>query len=261
MNPLVEKVADLIPDKVRASIKKRTQDSLFSALSKVSGGRHKALLWTYSNFEMNAYSILLRGYFQGLIPLPNMSNGQFVEWHDPEYRGIVPIEDFRARGDLMRVLKKNQSLTDEKRFIVKINTDFKKTIESCAKPRKRTKRTWLTPAFIEAAMQLHDMGIAHSIETYQNGELVGGVIGFAINGYFGDITLFHFVDNASKVAYYHLLLKLKESGFTLHDSGWGNTWFSQFNLINMHREEFKRNLTQAMITHVKMNDVVPKLYF
>lgn len=259
MYPLVKKCAHLIPIRVRRSVRTRLKNYLFSALSSVCEGKDRALLWSYSNFEMSAHTILLRGYFQGIIPLPNMTDGKLVEWHDPDHRGIVPINDFKARGDLIRFIKKNQKLPDEERFSVKINTDFRKVMESCAQPRKRTQRTWVTPDFIEASIKLHEMGIAHSIETYQNGVLVGGVIGFAINGYFADISLFHSVDNAGRFAYYHLLLKLKECGFTLHDSGWANTWFSQFNLISMPRDEFKQQLTKAMITHVKMNNTVPEL--
>jgi len=261
MYSFVEKLADLIPDRVRASVKTYVKKKLFSTLSLVCGGKDRALLWSYSNFEMSPHSILFRGYFQGIIPLPNMSNGKLVEWHDPEHRGVVPINEFKARGNLIQILKKNLKLPEQERFVVKINADFRKTMEGCAQPRKKTQRTWVTPEFIEAAVKLHEMGIAHSIETYKDGVLVGGVIGFAINGYFADISLFHSVDNASRFAYYHLLLKLKECGFTLHDAGWANTWLSQFNLISVHRDEFKRKLTEAMITHVKMDNTVPNYAF
>lgn len=247
--------------KLRQSTKTFLLESLFSAHARISGGKHNSLLWTYGQFELSPYDIMLRGYFQGVVPLPNMSNSQLVEWHDPAYRGIVPIETFKAQEGLIRVLKKNHSLPAEKQLEVRINTDFQKTIESCAQPRKKTSRTWLNPNYIDAALELHGMGIAHSIETYQNGILVGGVIGYAINSYFADITLFNTVDNASKVGYYYLLLKLRNSGFKLHDSGFGNNWFSQFGAVDMPRKEFKMNLTKAIVNPAKFTNEVPHLPF
>ena len=233
--------------------------ALFAAHSKLTGDALKSVLWSYRTFELTPENIMLKGYFQGVVPLPNVSHNQRIEWHDPEFRGLIPITGFKAHKDLIRLLKKNLTTTSTERFEVKINHNFKKTIECCAMPRKKTSRTWLSKEYINAAVELHELGIAHSIETYQNGVLVGGVIGYAVNSYFADITLFHTVDNASKVGYYYLLHKLRDEGFTLHDSGFGQNWFHQFGAVDTPRAEFKRQLAKSIIMPTKFTENVPEL--
>lgn len=105
------------------------------------------------------------------------------------------------------------------------------------------------------------MGVAHSVETYQNGKLVGGVFGISINGYFATLSLFHSVDNASKVAFYYLLLKLRDDGFKLHVSGDANTWFTQYGSINISKDEFRKDLVKATMAPVTFSANVPRLEF
>ncbi len=235
--------------------------ALFTAHAKITGDALKSILWGYRKLELTPENIMLKGYFQGVVPLPNMSDNRKIEWHDPEVRGLVPIEDFKARKSLIRLLKKNLTAEGEDRFEVKINHNFKRTIECCAMPRKNTSRTWISKEYINAALELHELGVAHSIETYQNGVLVGGIIGYAVNGYFADITLFNIVDNASHVGYYYLLHKLRDEGFTLHDSGFGGNWFEQFGAVDTPRTEFKKQLAKAILMPAKFSNNVPELNF
>lgn len=254
-------VAAMIPGDFRYPVKRFLQKSFYSGLAKVSGGSNNALLWSYGQFKLSP-PIILQGYMQGFYPLPNMKNNQIVDWYDPELRGVIPIHEFKARNDLRRFLKKEKGKEADQQLEIKVNANFKETIIACSTPRgnKRTK-TWLSSDYIKAALELHKMGMAHSVETYQNGVLVGGVIGLAINGYFSTLSLFHTVDNASKVAFYYLLLKLKNDGFKLHLAGAADAWFSQYGMINVGKDEFRADLLNALTSPVKFTHTIPELEF
>ena len=260
MGALLKQLSAIIPENVRQPTKRMLQYLSHSTLSKVSGGKDNALLWSYSQFKLTPY-LIVQGYCQGIYPLPNMNNKKIIDWLDPEIRGIIPIDKFRLRNDLLRVLKKEKLQAPEKKFVIKVNADFHETILSCSKPRGNKTKTWLTPDYIKVTMELHKMGIAHSVETYQNGVLVGGVIGLAINGQFITLSLFNTVDNAGKVAFYYLLVKLKDDGFTLHVSGAADSWFTQFGSINIPKDEFRKILIPAITAPVKFSDKVPELVF
>jgi leucyl/phenylalanyl-tRNA--protein transferase len=260
MGILPKQLSAIIPDNVRDQTKRLLQHMSHTALTKVSGGKDNALLWAYSQYKLSPF-LIVQGYCQGMYPLPNMTHGKTIDWFDPEVRGIIPVDKFKARNDLLRVLKKEKSQPKDKKFEIKVNADFYGTIISCSKPRGEKTKTWLTPEYIKAAMELHEMGITHSVETYQNGVLVGGVLGMSINGQFVTLSLFNTVDNAGKVAFYYLLVKLKEDGFKLHVSGAADSWFTQFGSINIEKEDFRKELVKAITTPVTFTNKVPELVF
>jgi len=94
---------------------------------------------------------------------------------------------------------------------------FKEVMEGCAAPAPGRRQTWISPEFICAYTLLHKEGHAHSLECWQSGQLVGGIYGVAIGGFFAGESMFHRVGNASKVGLYHLVNHLRERGFTLFD--------------------------------------------
>nr|WP_068889319.1 leucyl/phenylalanyl-tRNA--protein transferase [Pedobacter panaciterrae] len=260
MGILPKQVATVIPDNTRQSIKRFLQQFFQFGLTKISGGKSNALLWSYGHFELTPF-IIFQGFSQGSNLLPNLNGGTHHVWEDPELRGIIPIADFKLRNDLLRCLKKEKTLDPTQQLEIRINSNFNDTIVACARTDGKKNRVWLTSDFIKSALHLHEMGIAHSIEAYQNGILVGGVIGFAINGYFITLSLFHTVDNASKIAFYYLLVKLKDDGFILHLSGAANSWFTQYGMINVQKDEFRISLMQAIATPTKFSTTVPQLTF
>jgi leucyl/phenylalanyl-tRNA--protein transferase len=260
MGILPKQLSAMIPENVRQPTKRLLQQLSHSALTKVSGGKENALLWSYSQFKLSPY-LIVQGYCQGMYPLPNMTNGKIIDWFDPEVRGIIPVENFKVRNDLLRVLKKEKYQNPEKKFEIKVDADFHETIVSCSKPRGSKTKTWLTPDYIKASIELHKIGIAHSVETYQNGVLVGGVVGLAINGQFITLSLFNTVDNAGKVAFYYLLVKLRDEGFKLHYSGAADSWFTQFGSVNIQKDEFRKMLIPAITAPVKFTNNVPQLLF
>lgn len=229
-----------------------------SGLTRLLRGRENVLLWSYSQFELSPF-LIYQGYAQGKYALPSTRYKNQVNWYDPEVRGIIPVNNYKTRTELLRRLKKEQSLSDKERIQIKINHNFRDTTLACARPRGHKNNTWITPEYIDAVIELHTMGIAHSVEAYQNGVLVGGVIGLSINGFFATLSLFHTVDNASKIAFCYLLQKLKDDGFKLHHCGDVGSWFTQYGMVPIEREPFRKELMLAVTSLVTFTSGVPKL--
>ncbi|WP_164111960.1 MULTISPECIES: leucyl/phenylalanyl-tRNA--protein transferase [Sphingobacterium] len=251
-------VSSVIPGKYKNSTLRLFQKAFHGGLVKVSGGEEEALFWAYAQAKLTAYT-MVQGFLQGTFPMPKVDNNKVFIWFDPDPRGIIPIADFKIRNDLLRCLKKDRLQDEDKRFEVRLNMNFEQTIRNCAKPRGEKTTTWITPEYIKVMLELHDMGIAHSVETYQNGKLVGGVLGVSLNGYFVTLSLFRTIDNASKVAFCYLLTKLKEDGFKLHISGAADSWFTQFGAVNVSKEDFKKELITAITSPVTFSTRIPEL--
>ena len=149
---------------------------------------------------------LLTAYRQGIFPW----TADPITWWSPDPRGIIELDDFHVPESLAKVIRKET-------FEVTMDKSFQQVMQACATPSPKRRSTWITDEFIEAYTELHKLGHAHSVECWQGGKLVGGVYGVAIGGLFAGESMFHFVDNASKVALHHLVMHLRERRFTLFD--------------------------------------------
>lgn len=251
-----------ISDSIRASVPEAAKDFIrnffSSGLTRVLKGKENVLLWSYSQFELSPF-LLYQGYVQGKYPLPSTQPHHSINWYDPEIRGIIPVDNYMVRKDLVRRLRKEQFLPDNEKIQIKLNLNFRDTVLCCAGPRGTKNKTWLTPEYIEAVIELHAIGIAHSVEAYQNGLLVGGVIGLSINGFFVTLSLFHTVDNASKIAFCYLLQKLKDDGFKLHHCGDVGSWFIQYGMVPIERERYRKELMLAVTRPVIFSSNIPSL--
>lgn len=250
--------SSVIPEKYKDSVIRLFQSAFFNGLVKVSGGAEEALFWAHAQAKLTPHT-LIQGWLHGTFPMPKVDNNKVFIWFDPDPRGIIPIADFKIRKELLICLKKNRLKEADKRFEVRLNSDFEQTVRNCAKPRGEKTTTWLTPEYIKVLLELHEMGIAHSVETYQDGKLVGGAFGVSLNGYFVSLSVFRTIDNAGKVAICYLLTKLKEDGFKLHISGAADSWLTQFGAVNVSKEEFKKALIIAITTPVSFSSRLPEL--
>lgn len=134
---------------------------------------------------------LLQAYRQGIFPW--FSPEDPVLWWSPDPRTVLFPDKVHISHSMRKLLKKNP-------FEMCVNRDFKATLEACAAPRTDQQGTWITPEMQQAYLRLHGMGYAHSIETWQDGVLVGGLYGVRIGQVFFGESMFSHVDNASKVA-------------------------------------------------------------
>nr|BCX01624.1 MAG: leucyl/phenylalanyl-tRNA--protein transferase [Bacteroidota bacterium] len=179
--------------------------------------------------------LVLAGYRAGIFPMaPNRSSSE-VYWFSPDPRGILPLEGFHVPRTLQRLYRQG-------RFEIRINTAFEAVIRACADRPE----TWISERLIEVYTQLHRQGWAHSVETWQHGELVGGLYGVAMGGVFFGESMFHRVPDASKVALLALVERLRERRFALLDIQWVTPHLARFGAIEIPRSEYLRRLEEAL---------------
>ncbi len=176
---------------------------------------------------------LLAAYRAGLFPMP--MDGRRIAWFSPDPRGIVPLDAVRVTRSLRRSVRQ---------FEVMIDTRFREVMQRCADPSREG--GWITPQFVDAYTALHELGWAHSVETYRDGELVGGLYGVRINGFFAGESMFHTVPDASKVALVHLVRRLTAAGATLLDVQWTTPHLVSLGAIDVSRDHYLELLAAAI---------------
>src|SRR5437868_6966764 len=134
-----------------------------------------------------------------------------TRWYTADPRGIIPLEPegFHVPHTLAQTVRK-------RKFDVRINYDFEATMRACMLARPGA--SWISEELIAVYRQLHGLGYAHSVEAWQNGELVGGLYGVSLGAAFFGESMFHRRPDASKVALVHLVQRLREKDFELLDS-------------------------------------------
>ena len=177
---------------------------------------------------------LLRAYRAGSFPWTVHP----VTWWSPDPRAIIEFESFHASRSLLKEIRQGG-------FRSSIDQAFDSVIENCAAQTARRKSTWITPEFIGAYKDLHRAGYGHSLEVWQNDEMVGGIYGVAIGGYFAGESMFHRVSNASKAALYFLVQHLRTRGYKLFDVQMPTRITLQMGASLIGREDFLQRLNQA----------------
>ncbi len=173
---------------------------------------------------------LIYGYMNGIFPMADMDGSLY--WYAPDPRAIIPLETYHIPHSLKSVINKNT-------FEVRINHNFKGVMRGCALPRSSSPETWISEEIIEAYTDLHHLGLAHSVETYIDNQLVGGLYGVAIGGVFFGESMFHTISNASKVAFHHLISILKAQGFQLLDTQFINDNVKRFGAIEISKIDYQ----------------------
>lgn len=151
---------------------------------------------------------LMRAYQKGIFPW--YSPGEPILWWSPDPRAVFFVDNFKIRKSVKKTLK-NNNLT------VTLNKDFKRVISECAAPRSDDNGTWITKEMLLAYASLHQHGHAHSVEVWQDYELVGGIYGVATGKVFCGESMFSRISNGSKIALTCLIYYLKGHGFKLID--------------------------------------------
>jgi len=158
-----------------------------------------------------------------------------INWYSPDPRTIFDLDEFHIPRSLRLTLKKQE-------FEIQINKRFEEVIRACA----QRDETWISESIIQSYTQLHHLGIAHSVETWKDGKLVGGLYGVAIRGAFFGESMFSRVENASKVALVHLVARMKERGFTLLDTQYSTPHLLRFGAREITRDEYVKRLERAL---------------
>jgi leucyl/phenylalanyl-tRNA--protein transferase len=178
-------------------------------------------------------SLLLEAYCRGIFPMA-MENGE-IAWFSPDPRGILPLDSFHVPHGLKRSLRKN-------RFEVRINTAFETVIRACSERSE----TWISEEIAQSYLNLHDLGFAHSVETWRDNQLVGGLYGVSVYGAFFGESMFHRETDASKVALVALVERLREKGFRLLDTQYTTQHLRLFGAVEISKAKYLRLLKQAL---------------
>jgi leucyl/phenylalanyl-tRNA--protein transferase len=178
---------------------------------------------------------ILAGYRRGLFPMELHGSGGLIGWWAPNPRGILPLDGLRVTRSMKQ---------SAKRFTIRIDTRFEDVIRGCADPARA--HGWINPAFIEAYTELHRLGWAHSVETYNGeGQLVGGLYGIRIARFFAGESMFHTARDASKVALMALVDVMQQSNMTLLDVQWRTEHLASLGAIAVPRRRYLQLLAAA----------------
>lgn len=181
---------------------------------------------------------LIEAYANGVFPWYNEGNP--LLWWAPDPRMVLFPEKFIVRKSLRQTLRKGI-------FRVTFDTAFERVIAACAQaPRAKQEGTWITREMMQAYIHLHELGFAHSVECWQQEQLVGGLYGVSLGAAFFGESMFHRVSDASKVAFYHLVEKLKEWDFELIDAQMETDHLKRLGAENISRGSFSQKLDHCL---------------
>lgn len=178
---------------------------------------------------------LLLAYRNGIFPW----TVEPITWWSPDPRAIFELDRFHLSHSLAKIIRKEV-------FEITIDRAFREVMEGCAAPGPGRRSTWITREFLDAYTELHQQGYAHSLECWQKGELVGGIYGVAIGGFFAGESMFHRASNASKLALYHLIEHLRGRDFILFDIQMLTPITARLGAIQIPRTEYLERLAPAV---------------
>jgi leucyl/phenylalanyl-tRNA---protein transferase len=179
---------------------------------------------------------LLTAYAQGIFPMADKRGT--IKWYSADPRGILPLDAFHIPHTL------GQLIRNGKGFEIRINHDFVTTMKACRE--QRTDGTWISDKLIRAYTELHELGFAHSVETWWDGQLAGGLYGVSLGGAFFGESMFHRRRDASKIALVALVNRLRERGFVLLDTQASTSHLKRFGCIEISAEEYLQRLDAAL---------------
>lgn len=180
-------------------------------------------------------ALLVRAYSEGVFPMA-LEDGE-IGWFSPDPRGVIPLDTFHVPSRLQRVVRSDT-------FEVRIDSSFDEVMRACAE--RRGEGTWINDEILESYGALHRLGLAHSVETWREGRLAGGLYGVNIGGAFFGESMFHRETDASKVALVALVDRLRRRAFTLLDTQWITPHLQQFGAREIPRRQYLRELKRAL---------------
>ena len=177
---------------------------------------------------------LLAAYRAGIFPMP-LEGVRPMAWWSPDPRGVLPTERFAPSRSLRRSMRRYETTIDE---------SFREVVEGCADPARP--HGWITAEIAEAYGRLHELGWAHSIEVWHEGELVGGMYGVSIGAFFAGESKFHRARDASKVAVARMVELLEPCDQAVFDVQWITPHLESLGAVEIPRHEYLRRLATAV---------------
>lgn len=193
---------------------------------------------------------LIACYRRGVFPMAEAREDERVFLIDPELRGVLPLSGFHVPRRLGRTVRAGV-------FEVRTDTAFEAVIETCAQAAPDRPETWINAPIQGLYRELFGRGLAHTVECWKDGALVGGLYGVALGGAFFGESMFSLARDASKVALVHLIGRLIVGGFGLLDTQFMTGHLSQFGAVEISRTEYRRRLAQALALRADFYRLAP----
>jgi leucyl/phenylalanyl-tRNA--protein transferase len=179
---------------------------------------------------------LVAAYRAGIFP---WSSDPVLTWWSPDPRAIFDLESWRPHRSVGRSARRSGW-----RFT--IDAAFADVMRGCAAEAGDRPSTWITGEFVEAYGELHRRGMAHSVEVWEEDQLVGGLYGVAMGGFFGGESMFHRRTDASKAAVGHLIARLRAGGFSLLDAQVPTSHLTRMGAVAISRDDYLARLKRAL---------------
>ena len=190
--------------------------------------------------------IILRAYAAGIFPMAESRDDHELFWVDPEMRGVFPLDGLYISRSLKKRLR-------QQRYEIKYDSDFAGVIQGCAESTVDRHDTWINNEIIHLYGRLFQMGHAHTVECWLDGELVGGLYGITLKGVFFGESMFSRQTDASKIALVHLVARLLEDGFTLLDTQFVTEHLKRLGAIEIPRDDYHKLLDDALTVDAEFN--------
>src|SRR5580693_7553918 len=184
--------------------------------------------------------VLLKAYACGIFPMAESAEDPALYWIEPERRGIIPLDRFHIPSRLARTVRSG-------RFTVRVDRDFDAVLDGCADPMPGRTRTWINERIRTLYRKLYQRGDCHTVEVYEDDQLVGGLYGVSLGRAFFGESMFHRARDASKVALVHLVARLKAGHYSLLDTQFVTDHSRTFGAIEVTRPAYHKLLDAALV--------------
>jgi leucyl/phenylalanyl-tRNA--protein transferase len=194
--------------------------------------------------------ILLAAYAAGVFPMAESADDPELFWVDPHHRGILPLDGFHVPHRLRRVVRQGS-------FGIRCDSAFEDVIRGCAEATEKRPNTWINDEIVRLYAALFARGAAHSVESWQDGVLVGGLYGVSIGAAFFGESMFSRTTDASKVALVHLVARLWLGGYRLLDTQFLTPHLARFGGVEITRARYHRLLADALAYRASFPAALP----
>ncbi len=185
--------------------------------------------------------LVINAYAHGIFPMADHDGT--IRWYAPDPRAILEHDNLYVSRSLRATIRKGI-------YEVRMDTEFETVMRSCADREE----TWINEAFITTYTHLHYLGLAHSLEAWKDGVLVGGLYGVALGGAFMGESMFSRTTDASKVCLVALVEHLKARGYVLHDTQFLTPHLATLGVTEIPRRVYERRLREALRLHCTWDD-------
>jgi len=184
-------------------------------------------------------NLLLRAYAAGVFPMSDSRDASEVFWVEPHRRGILPLDGFHLSRSLAKAIRSD-------RYQVTVDQSFGAIIAACAEAAPDRPKTWINRQIESVCLALHSRGHAHSVEVWDDRQLVGGLYGIALGGAFFGESMFSRARDTSKIALAHLVARLRAGRFALLDCQFITDHLASLGAIEVTRDTYVSLLDSAL---------------